>query len=103
MPQHIVNVFNFDDLQSLEDFLRNFLEILGVILGDKHPLDKPAMGGEKLFAQAADGAGTRPLSVTSPVMARSFRTGNPKIAETILVTSVIPAEGPSLGMAPSGT
>ena len=40
--------------------------------------------------------------VTSPVIAISFLTGFPVRADTIAVVMVIPAEGPSLGTAPSG-
>jgi len=40
---------------------------------------------------------------TSPVIARSRRTGIPVITETIAVTMATPAEGPSFGVAPSGT
>ena len=46
---------------------------------------------------------TLPLKVTSPVMATSLLTGIPVIEEIIEVTIAIPAEGPSLGVAPSGT
>ena len=46
---------------------------------------------------------TRPRSVTSPVMAMSLRTGAPVSTETMLVTMAMPADGPSLGVAPSGT
>ena len=46
---------------------------------------------------------TRPRRVISPVMARSRRTGMPVITETIAVTMATPADGPSFGVAPSGT
>ena len=45
---------------------------------------------------------TRPRMEISPVIAMSRRTGAPVSAETIAVQTVIPAEGPSLGIAPSG-
>ena len=45
---------------------------------------------------------TRPRSVTSPVMATSRRTGVPVRAEISATVMVMPAEGPSLGTAPSG-
>ncbi len=52
-------------------------------------------------------AATRPpigaRSVTSPVIATSLRTGIPVSTETIEVAIAMPAEGPSLGVAPSGT
>ena len=47
-------------------------------------------------------ASTRPRSVISPVMATSRRTGIRSSAETSPVHMVMPADGPSLGMAPSG-
>ena len=46
---------------------------------------------------------TLPLKVISPVIAILFFTGTPVKAETIDVNMAIPAEGPSLGVAPSGT
>ena len=44
-----------------------------------------------------------PVKVTSPVMAISFLTEIPVIEDTIDVTIAIPADGPSFGVAPSGT
>ena len=41
--------------------------------------------------------------VTSPVIATSLLTGIPVIEDIIEVTIAIPADGPSLGVAPSGT
>jgi len=46
---------------------------------------------------------TRPRSVISPVIARSWRAGRPVSALTRAVDIVTPAEGPSLGTAPAGT
>ena len=46
---------------------------------------------------------TRPLNVISQVMARFGRTLRWVNEDAIEVTIVIPAEGPSLGIAPSGT
>ena len=45
---------------------------------------------------------TFPRNVISPVIATSFLTALAESAETIAVASVIPADGPSLGIAPSG-
>ena len=45
---------------------------------------------------------TRPRRVISPVMATSLRTGVPVRAEMSAMVTVMPAEGPSLGTAPSG-
>src|SRR4030042_773068 len=46
---------------------------------------------------------TLPLSVISPVMAKSFFTGRLVRAEKMETAMVMPAEGPSFGMAPAGT
>ncbi|MOA03686.1 hypothetical protein D3C78_1232060 [compost metagenome] len=48
-------------------------------------------------------ASTCPRRVISPVMATSARTGMPVTAETSAVHMPMPALGPSLGVAPSGT
>ena len=45
---------------------------------------------------------TLPRSVTSPVMATSCRTARPVRADSMAVVMAMPAEGPSLGTAPSG-
>ena len=45
---------------------------------------------------------TRPRIEISPVMAMSRRTGVFVSAETSAVQTVTPADGPSLGTAPSG-
>ena len=46
---------------------------------------------------------TLPRSVISPVMATARRTGRLVNTESIAVAMVMPAEGPSFGIAPSGT
>ncbi len=46
---------------------------------------------------------TLPRSVISPVIATLARTGIRVSAEAIVVASVMPADGPSLGVPPSGT
>ena len=44
-----------------------------------------------------------PRRVISPVMAMSPRTGLPVAADIKAMVIVIPADGPSFGIAPSGT
>jgi len=46
---------------------------------------------------------TLPRNVISPLIARLARTFREVNADTSAVSIVIPAEGPSLGVAPSGT
>ena len=54
------------------------------------------------FSLTPPTARTRPRSVISPVMATSVRDGVPVRAEISAVAIVIPADGPSFGVAPSG-
>jgi hypothetical protein len=46
---------------------------------------------------------TWPVSVISPVIARSSRTGRALISDVRAVAIVMPALGPSFGVAPAGT
>ena len=46
---------------------------------------------------------TLPRSVSSPVIARSERTGRPVASDASAVSIVTPADGPSFGIAPAGT
>ena len=62
------------------------------------PLRRAAM----VFSFSPPMGSTRPRSVTSPVMATSPRTFRPVRAESMAVVMAMPAEGPSLGTAPSG-
>ena len=63
----------------------------------------PALSAASSFSFRPPMGSTRPRSVISPVMATSLRTGMPVITETMAVTMATPAEGPSFGVAPSGT
>src|SRR5882672_3258530 len=56
----------------------------------------------RTFSLMPPTARTLPRKVISPVMATSFRTGLSDKAEIRAVAKVIPADGPSLGIAPSG-
>ena len=55
------------------------------------------------FSLSPPMANTSPRRVISPVIATSARTGIPVNAETSAVVMATPAEGPSFGVAPSGT
>ena len=63
----------------------------------------PARCAASTFSFTPPIGSTLPRSVISPVIATSFRTGTRVSAETSAVASVMPADGPSFGMAPSGT
>ena len=63
----------------------------------------PARCAAMVFSLTPPMGSTRPVSESSPVMARSGRAGVPIARESSEVTIVMPADGPSLGVAPSGT
>ena len=63
----------------------------------------PARLAARIFSLMPPTGSTLPRSVISPVMAVFLRTLRWVSAEAILVAMVIPADGPSLGVAPSGT
>ena len=62
----------------------------------------PERWAARIFSLRPPIGSTRPRSVISPVIATSRRTGIRSSAETRPVHIVMPADGPSLGMAPSG-
>ena len=62
----------------------------------------PARWAARIFSLRPPIGSTRPRSVISPVIATSRRTGMRSSAETSAGAIVMPADGPSLGMAPSG-
>ncbi|MNR65480.1 hypothetical protein D3C85_1885360 [compost metagenome] len=57
----------------------------------------------RIFSFIPPTGSTLPLSVISPVIARLDFTLRCVNAEVKAVSMVIPAEGPSLGVAPAGT
>ena len=63
----------------------------------------PPRSAASSFSFSPPMASALPRSVTSPVMAMSLRTGICVSTETMEVTMARPADGPSLGVAPSGT
>lgn len=63
----------------------------------------PQQRRKQLFLQAARIGSTLPCNVISPVIATSFLTGILVSTETSVVYMAIPADGPSFGVAPSGT
>src|SRR3989442_656638 len=62
----------------------------------------PKRCAAKSFSFTPPIGSTRPRKVISPVIATFLRTGTRVRAETIATAIVIPADGPSLGIAPSG-
>ncbi|OGL60935.1 MAG: hypothetical protein A3I72_04360 [Candidatus Tectomicrobia bacterium RIFCSPLOWO2_02_FULL_70_19] len=63
---------------------------------------RPPRRAARSFSFTAPTARTRPRRVTSPLMAASWRTLRPVRALAMARAMVMPAEGPSLGTAPSG-
>ena len=62
----------------------------------------PARCAARTFSFTPPIGSTLPRSVISPVIATSRRVGTRASAETSAVASVMPADGPSFGIAPSG-
>jgi 5-oxoprolinase (ATP-hydrolysing) len=69
---------------------------------DDNHFATPPRWAASIFSFRPPMGSTRPRRVISPVMATSRRTGRRVSADTSEVHMVIPADGPSLGMAPSG-
>ena len=63
----------------------------------------PARCAARSFSLSPPMGSTRPRRVTSPVMATKRFTGIFAMAEYRAVVMAMPAEGPSFGVAPSGT
>ena len=63
----------------------------------------PALKAPNAFSFKPPIGSTLPLSVISPVMATSLFTGLFTKTEISAVAIAIPADGPSLGVAPAGT
>ncbi len=101
MLQDFVHVLDLDQCDVLQHLLRNFVDILLVFLRHEDGLDAATIRRQHLLLSPPIGS-TRPRSVISPVIARSLRTGTRQSADTSAVASVIPADGPSFGIAPSG-
>ena len=62
---------------------------------------RPTRRAASTFSLMPPTGSTCPVSVISPVMARSPRTGRPVSSDASAVTIVTPAEGPSLGWRPT--
>ena len=63
----------------------------------------PARCAASAFSFRPPIGSTWPVSVSSPVIATSSRTGRPETSDISAVAIVIPALGPSFGIAPAGT
>ena len=63
----------------------------------------PARWAPSTFSLTPPIAITRPVRVSSPVIAMSFATARPLNALTSATAMAIPADGPSFGTAPAGT
>ena len=63
----------------------------------------PPRSAASIFSLRPPIGSTRPRSVISPVIATDLLTATPVSTETMEVTMATPADGPSLGVAPSGT
>ena len=83
------------------DIVRNLDQITLIGFGYQDMFDAATMCRQELFFNPPM-RNTLPRKVTSPVMAISARMAMPVMAETMAVVGAIPADGPSLGLQPSG-
>src|SRR5215831_20960190 len=100
--EHLVHTRDRNNLESALDAIRDFNKIFGVLFGYEHCLDAPTQGREQLLLETGDrphAAAQRNLAGHGNVAAH----GNTGHYETIAVAMATPAEGPSFGVAPSGT
>src|SRR5260364_399457 len=100
--QHPVNPAYRNNFNTIFDNIGNFGESLTFSSGMITSRMPPRYAASSFSFNPPIG-NTSPLRVISPVIAMSERTGMPVNMETSAVAIAIPAEGPSLGVAPSGT
>ena len=100
--QHFIHVLDQFDIDFLKDLTWDVLQVLGVVPGNQDRFDQAPMGRQDLFLQSPDGKDSAAQG-DFPVMAISLRAGMRVKADTMDVAMVMPADGPSLGIAPSGT
>ena len=75
---------------------------VGFVAGGRITSRSPALWAASTFCLTPPMGSTRPDSVTSPVIATVGRIGVSRNRLTSAVVIVMPADGPSLGMAPAG-
>ena len=63
----------------------------------------PSRRAASAFSLMPPTGSTSPVSVISPVIATSSRTASLRAALRMAVAIVMPADGPSFGIAPAGT
>src|SRR5271156_5474482 len=100
--QNFIHGFDKMYREACEDLLRDIRQVLLIVLRKYHDTQAHSVGGQQFFFHAPVGRNL-PRRVISPVMGTSRRTGFLVSALTSEVQMVMPAEGPSLGIAPSGT
>lgn len=88
-------------LEPLADMLGHLLELAAVVLREDDLADAGARAAIS-FSRMPPTGKTSPVKVISPVMA-SRRMGWLRASERRADVMVMPAEGPSLGVAPAGT
>ncbi len=99
--EYAVHMGRHDEMKPLAHRRDDVLEIFPVRLGNNDRVHTGAVGGHRFFPQTADGEDTaaqRNFACHGDVM--THQTAGQ--AETRAVAIVIPAEGPSFGIAPSG-
>ena len=100
--EHLRHLGDEVEGECVADVFGQVFQVLVIFLGQDDIGDTRAVCTEHLFLIPPTGS-TWPRRVISPVIATLRRTGCAVKAEMSAVASVMPAEGPSLGICPSGT
>ena len=83
--------------------LGDLVDVLLVARRARSPRLMPLRCAASAFSFRPPIGSTWPVSVISPVIATSRRTGRPDSSDASAVAIATPALGPSLGIAPAGT
>ena len=101
--QYLINPFHLANSKISFNIVRYLLQITTIIIWDDYRCDTAAMSCKKLFLESANLQYLTAQGYLSPVMATLALTGIPVKTDTRAVHMPTPAEGPSFGVAPSGT
>src|SRR5208283_3230447 len=100
--ENVIHRFSNNKIHSLFHIFWEVIQILLVPFGQNNFSDAILLAAS-VFSLSPPMGRTLPLNVTSPFMAISFLTALPVSADAMAVAIVIPADGPSFGIAPAGT
>ena len=97
--------YGFDEMEreSLDVAFGDFFDVTDVLFRKNDLFDARTLGRPVFFSLIPPTGSTLPRSVSSPLIANRLRILRCVKTEAIEVAIVMPAEGPSFGVAPAGT